>query len=86
MYIFELQMSLDHSPFDIVEFNGEYIKVGLLSHNTDGSRLYKFRATKLIYLVECIVAMCYGNQVEALGYLSNIQASKGSLFDTPSES
>lgn len=84
MYIFEVEMSLDFSPHDIVEFNSEYIRVELTTYD-NGNRHYKFRATKLTYLVETIVAMCYNNQVAALDYLRHIKASKGSLFDTPSE-
>jgi hypothetical protein len=84
MHIFSINMDLEYSPHDIVELDPTYYKVDLLTYD-NGARTYRITSTTLKNLVDAIVALCFGNQLEALGMLHKIEGTKGKLYDTPSK-
>lgn len=84
MYIFTCIVESEVSPYDIFDVNKEYIKFELLDYN-EGTRKYLVKATKLTFLIEALVAVNFGNQLEVVGMLHTIEAKKGSLYDKPTE-
>lgn len=76
MYIFEITMTLGMPPEEFAELSERVYSIKKV-----GNTEYIIRATHLKYLVEAIVTFCYGNQVAALGMMSQVKAYKHQLND-----